>query len=450
MTMTTAIAKSAAPQPNACIMKTINALRTLTLTAFAAATITATADTAPVPLVQQAFPGVPASWFQSRQSKDYSPITLDAARTYGNPNAIEVTFSAPVAPATATNTANYTVAPGVSVTAARLGSNAFTVVLTTAAIPDAGLHTLAATNIFDATLQYSISPTLLPILKAQGVITRKLFTGITGAAVSNLTSAAKFPSAPDAVDWPGAFEANANAADNYGLQFAGYVHPPATGDYAFFIAADEQAALYLSPDANPANKALIANVPAATAARTYTTYTNQRSAYVRLEAGRAYYVEALLKESTGSDHLAVTWRLRGMSAPAAGDAPIPGAFLSSLTPSAPVSITAQPQAQTVAERAPAAFAVVPTGTPPYTYQWLRNGTPIPGATATNYTIVSAPYSLSGSAFAVVVANAFSSITSSPALLTVTADTSPPTIVRLDGSATLDRATVSFSEPVTTA
>ncbi len=431
-------------------MKRNLALRLFTLTAFAAASLTATADTAPVPLVQQAFPGVPASWFQGRQTKDYSPITLDAARTYGNPNAIEVTFSAPVAPASATNTANYTVAPGVSVTAARLGTNAYTVVLSTTAIPDAGLHTLAATNIFDASLQYSIPPTVLLLLKAQGVITRKLFTGITGATVSDLTNAAKFPNTPDAVDWPAAFEANANAADNYGLQFAGYVHPPATGDYAFFIAADEQAALYLSPDANPTNKTLLANVPAATAARTYTTYTNQRSAYVRLEAGRAYYVEALLKESTGNDHLAVTWRLRGMSAPAAGDAPIPGAFLSSLTPSAPVSLTAPPQPQTVAERAPAAFAVVPTGTPPYTYQWLRNGAPIPGATATNYTIASTPYNLSGSAFAVVVANAFSSVTSSPALLTVTADTTPPTLVRLDGSATLDRVTVSFSEPLTTA
>ena len=431
-------------------MKAQTSLRLLTLTALVSASITATADTAPVPLVQQAFPGVPVSWFQGRQTKEYSPITLDAARTLGNPNAIEVTFSAPVAPASATNTANYTVAPGVSVTAARLGTNAFTVVLTTTAIPDAGLHTLAATNIFDATLQYSIPPTVLPLLKAQGVVTRKLFSGIGGSAVSDLTNAAKFPNSPDAVDWPAAFEASANAADNYGLQFAGYVHPPATGDYAFFIAADDTAALYLSPDANPANKALLATVPATTAARTYTTYTNQRSAYVRLEAGRAYYVEALLKESTGSDHLAVTWRLRGMSAPTAGDAPIPGAFLSSLTPSAPVSLTAPPQPQTVAERAPAAFATVPTGTPPYTYQWLRNGAPIPGATATNYTIASAPYSLSGSTFAVVVANAFSSVTSSPALLTVTADTTPPTIVRLDGSATLDRVTVSFSEPVTTA
>ena len=101
------------------------------------------ADTPPVPLVQQAFPDVPVSWFQSRHPKDYSPITLDSARTYGNPNAVEVTFSAPVAPATATNAANYTIPPALAVTAARLGTNAYTVVLTTAAIPDDGLHSPA-------------------------------------------------------------------------------------------------------------------------------------------------------------------------------------------------------------------------------------------------------------------------------------------------------------------
>jgi uncharacterized protein (DUF302 family) len=43
------------------------------------------------------------------------------------------------------------------------------------------LHTLAATNILDATLQFSLAaPTRVPVLKAQGVITRELFTDITG------------------------------------------------------------------------------------------------------------------------------------------------------------------------------------------------------------------------------------------------------------------------------
>ncbi|MCX6879845.1 MAG: hypothetical protein NTW21_39480 [Verrucomicrobia bacterium] len=434
-------------------MKSLAAFRTLALTAgLLAPTSVALAADPPVPLVQQAFPDVPASWFHSGPMKAFEAFTLESARTGGDPNSIEVTFSAPVLPATLTDPAHYIVDPGVNVTAARPGPTAFSVVLTTSAIPDAGLHTLTVTGLTDTALPPNTLPadSTVPVIKAQGVITRKLFTVIPGAAVSDLTSAAKFPAAPDAVDFPAAFEATANAADNYGLQFAGCVHPPATGDYAFFIAADEQAALYLSPDANPAGKALIASVPSATAARAYTTLTSQRSAYVRLEAGRAYYLEALLKEAGGSDHLAVTWRLRGMPAPATGDSPIPGTFLSSLTPSAPVGVVAQPQPQTVAERAAATFTVTPTGTPPYTYQWRKNGTPIPGATASSYSITSVPYSFDGLAFSVMVGNSFSSAVSDNAVLTVSPDTSPPTIASLAGSATLDRVFVTFSEPVTAA
>ena len=105
-------------------MKTnFTSIRTLSsaialLNAPFAFTFVARADAPPVPLIQQAFSGVPASWFQSGRPKDYSPITLDAARTYGNPNAIEVTFSAPVAPATATNAAHYTITPSIAFTVA--------------------------------------------------------------------------------------------------------------------------------------------------------------------------------------------------------------------------------------------------------------------------------------------------------------------------------------------
>ncbi len=408
------------------------------------------AETPPT-LLQLAFPDVPTGESGGRQVLDYSPLALSYARTWGNPNGVEVAFTVPVDPTTATNTANYTLVPGVTVLSATMGTNTYTVVLTTTGMTNGALHTLFATNVLDATLQFTLEPTTqAPVLKAQGVITRNLFSGITGSAVSNLTNAAKFPNAPDAVNRANTFEAPTNTADNYGLQFAGYVHPPTTGDYAFFVAADDQAALYLSSDDNPAGKTLIATVTGATAARSYTSTTNQRSAYVRLEAGRAYYIEALLKENTGGDHLAVAWRLRGMSAPATGDSPVPGAFLSSLTPSAPVSILAQPQPLTVAERAPTTFGVTPTGTPPYTYQWLKNGVPIPGATSNVYAIASAPASFNGLAFSVIVSNGFSSTVSSPALLTVTADTTPPTLVRIDGNATLDRVLLTFSEPVTPA
>jgi uncharacterized repeat protein (TIGR01451 family) len=399
-------------------------------------------------LLAEAFPGVDLSYL-GWTPKDYAPIAVSSARTWGNPNGVEVVFTAPVDPATATNAANYTITPGIAVQRAVMGTNAWTVKLTTATMADAVLHTLAVSNVQDLSSPPNTiaAGSTVPILKAQGVITRKVFTGIGGNWLSSLTNNTKFPNSPDNLDWPPSFEAPSNQGDYYGDQMIGYICPPATGDYQFFIASDNEGQLYLSTDATPANKALMASVPDATGSRQWSKYTSQSSAYVKLEAGRIYYVEALMAESTGNDYLAVTWRMRGMPAPVDGDAPIPGGFLSSITPSAPASIVTAPQDLTVSERQTAAFGVVAGGTPTYAYQWRKNGLAIPGATATNYVVASAAYSDNNAQLSVIVSNSFSSITSGVARLTVLTDTNPPTLSRVSGSATMEKVTVGFSEPV---
>ena len=381
--------------------------------------------------------------------KDFTPLTLAYARTWGNPTGVEVVFTAPVAEATATNALNYTISPGVTVTRAVMGTNASSVQLTTTTMPNGVLHTLTVNNVQDRSTPPNIIPanSQAAILKAQGVITHKVFTGMGGGNLSELTNNAKFPDGFDALDYPSLFETPVNVMDNYGVQFQGYVHPPVTGDYTFYIAADDTGVLFLSPDANPANKTAIASVPAATGSRQWTAVTNQQSAFVRLEAGRAYYVEALMKEAGGADNLAVAWRMRGMPGPADGDSPIPGPFLSSTIPSAPVSIVTNPLSQTIIEGSAVTFSVAPTGTPAYTYQWYRNGLAIPGANGSAFSIANVRLSDSRAVFAVVASNSFSGARSADALLTVTPDLVPPTLARLSGSPTLDRVVVSFSKPV---
>jgi len=125
---------------------------------------------APVSLLQQAFPDVPPQFLGGRGTKDFVPLAIASARTWGNPNGVEVIFTAPVAPATATNAANYTVAPGMTVTRAVLGTDAYTVKLTTTAIPGTGLHTLTVNNVQDQSVPANtIAPnSRAPILKAQG------------------------------------------------------------------------------------------------------------------------------------------------------------------------------------------------------------------------------------------------------------------------------------------
>ena len=55
----------------------------------------------------------------------------------------------------------------------------------------------------------------------------------------------------------------------------------------------------------------------------------------------------------------------------------------------PPTITAQPQSQTVQAGSYVAFTVGLSGTPPFTYQWRRDGTAMPGATNASYVLLSA-------------------------------------------------------------
>ena len=417
--------------------------------AFCALASVALAGSPPPSLLEQAFPGAAPTDLPGGRTKDFVPIAISSARTWGNPNAIEVVFTAPVDPVTGTNAGFYTVSPGVTVQKADLGADAYTVRLTTTPLVEATLHTLTVNNVQDRSVPpNTIAPnSTAPILKAQGWITRKFYSGIGGSGLSSLTNAAKFPNNPDAIEFRNLFEAPSNIGDNYGTLMAGYVYPPVTGDYQFFIASDDDSILYLSTDDQPANKVRIAYLTAAVASRQWAAVTNQQSAHVTLQAGRRYYIEADHGEINNSDWLAVTWRLRGMLVPADSSAPLPGAFLSSLVPSAAVSLTTPPQNLTVTERAAATFAVTAAGTPAYSYQWRRNGFAIPGATGTNYTLATTTLADNGAQFSVTVSNAFSSVTSGGATLTVLAETNPPTLARLAGGPTMDRVVLAFSEPV---
>jgi pectin methylesterase-like acyl-CoA thioesterase len=84
----------------------------------------------------------------------------------------------------------------------------------------------------------------------------------------------------------------------------------------------------------------------------------------------------------------------------------------------PPEISQQPTNLTVTVGQPATFSVDASGVPDVSYQWLRNGTPIAGATSASYTLPGAQGVDNGAVFSVVVSNSVDVVTSGDATLTV--------------------------------
>ncbi|MGB1252385.1 MAG: PKD domain-containing protein [Candidatus Promineifilaceae bacterium] len=131
---------------------------------------------------------------------------------------------------------------------------------------------------------------------------------IAGVSVSNLVNNPNYPNQPTGSNIRTTFNIPGFAKDAYGVRMQGYIVAPATGAYTFWIASDDGGELWLSSDEQTANKALIASVPSWTFEAEYDKFPSQQSAEISLIAGQRYYVEALMKEWFGGDHLNVAWR----------------------------------------------------------------------------------------------------------------------------------------------
>ena len=159
-----------------------------------------------------------------------------------------------------------------------------------------------------------------------GSINYQRWNGINGAAVSNLTSSPSYPNNPSITGTMSMFEMPVNAGNNMGVRMNGYICPPTTGNYIFWIASDASGELWFSTSSNPSNKLRIAFNTNATKYREWNKFASQKSAAVTLTAGQLYYVEALMKESTGNDNLSVGWAKPGQSTAAPSEV-IPGIYL---------------------------------------------------------------------------------------------------------------------------
>jgi hypothetical protein len=98
--------------------------------------------------------------------------------------------------------------------------------------------------------------------------------------------------------------------DNYGARLQGYIYPPETGDYTFWITGDNGSQFWLSTNYDSSNVVMMCEVPGTqwTGDREWAKFPDdQKSDSVTLEAGQKYYVDVLFKEGSGGDGVAVGW-----------------------------------------------------------------------------------------------------------------------------------------------
>jgi hypothetical protein len=142
-----------------------------------------------------------------------------------------------------------------------------------------------------------------------GTVVLEIWDNIAGGSVTDLTDDPRYPGQPDSTQ--SITELSYDPAvdtDNYGGRIYGWLYPPQTGDYTFWVASDNDSELLLSTNDDPENVALIASVDGWTGPNEWSKFPTQMSEPVTLTAGSKYYVMAIYVEGTGGDHCRVAWQ----------------------------------------------------------------------------------------------------------------------------------------------
>jgi hypothetical protein len=86
-------------------------------------------------------------------------------------------------------------------------------------------------------------------------------------------------------------EVESCVGDDYGLRIKGWLMPPVSGSYRFWISCDDHGEFWLSNDDDPANKVIICYQPPSSPSRDWFYWSEQQSELIALVAGQPYYFE---------------------------------------------------------------------------------------------------------------------------------------------------------------
>jgi signal transduction histidine kinase len=122
-----------------------------------------------------------------------------------------------------------------------------------------------------------------------------------------------YPYQPSGWDIRASFEAPSNWGEYHLTRMRGYLHPPVTGDYTFWIASDNSSELWLSMDDSPSGARKIAFIKSGdwVNQHEWNRYASQKSETIRLNADKTYYIAAFAEQLLLDENLSVAWQPPG-------------------------------------------------------------------------------------------------------------------------------------------
>jgi hypothetical protein len=375
-------------------------------------------------------------------TQDTTPPTVVEAMGSATFTEASIKFSEPVVAPSATTAGNYTIA-GLTVSAATLSADGFSVFLTTSRQAEGQDYTITINNVQDSggnpvPANTTVAFKSFSFLAGQAMMEQWNYPGSPNidTLVDEKIGYAAPPTAPtraDTVTFVSSFETPSwENGGNYGGSLSGWFIAPATGSYIFYSCSDDQSYLFLSSDDTPANKRKISREA---------TWDNQRSwrgatrrdasdngrdpnadgsfinqsdtwldnewggtigvpngvgATINLVQGRRYFIQGVWNEGGGGDGFGATYRLSSEAEPADNTPTlITGALIGTYADTSKlppvVSSPAANSAVTVASGATLTLSVVANNPAAgsLNYQWSKNGYDITGATGADYVVASA-------------------------------------------------------------
>lgn len=287
-----------------------------------------------------------------------------------------------------------------------------------------------------------------------------VYEDIPGILATDVEADPSYPNNPSQVHYITSMDTRevfpTNTLDNYGARIEGWITPQESGDYEFFLRSDDGGELWLSPDDSESNLRLICEeLDCCDPFMEPDTGDLATSLPVKLEAGESYYIMLLYKEGGGGDFAQAAWRKVGDTTPAGMLTPISGSYLSTNADNShnpEIILTGQPVNASGEENGSVNFSVDFTATPddPVCVQWQKNGVNIPGGTGASYTIDLLTSADNNAKISAVIAVPGLFVESEEVTLSVTPDTTVPTLVSAKGIPNEPQVKLTFSERISIA